>query len=193
MGKKNIISQSQMVAIENSISGELEAAKVTMIIEKDQPKYRGIDFTILFQIVSKVIVKEMTPISSRLLLFCLTIVDYGNKIPMGINQMAEELLYSKRQCQRGMDELIKFKVIIKHQHPIDKRMVEYYLNPLQSWKGKVMERTKRIAETPINQLDLFGSLPGEHNARNQYSLIGDQYIDSKKSKSSKLKPSTDFD
>lgn len=182
-----------MVAMKNNISGELETNKVTMIVERDQPKYRGIDFTILFQIVSKVIVKEMTPISSRLLLFCLTIVDYGNKIPMGINQMAEELLYSKRQCQRGMDELINFKVIIKQQHPIDKRMVEYYLNPLQSWKGKVIERTKRIAETPINQLDLFAALPGDHDVKKQYTLIGDKYTDETKSKKSKLKPSTDFE
>jgi hypothetical protein len=190
---KNIISQSQMMAMKNNISGELETAKVTMIVERDEPKYKGLDFTILFQIVSRVMVKEMTPISSRLLLFCLTIVDYGNKIPMGINQMAEELLYSKRQCQRGMDELINFKVIIKQQHPIDKRMVEYYLNPLQSWKGKVIERTKRIAETPINQLDLFATLPGEHDVRKQYTLMGDKYINETKSKKSKLEPSRDFE
>lgn len=190
---KNIISQSQMVAIQNSISGELEAAKVTISVQKDEPKYKNLDFTILFQIVSKVMVKEMSPIASRLLLFCLTIVDYGNSIPMGITQMADELLYSKRQCQRGMDELIYFKVIIKQQHPTDKRMVNYYLNPLQSWKGKVKERRNKIAETPINQLDLFSTLPDNHNSKKQFTLVGENYISSEKSKKSKLEPSTDFE
>ena len=95
-------------------------------MQKDEQKVNNLDFSILFLLVSKVMVKEMSPIASRLLLFCLTIVDYGNYIPMGITQMADELLYSKRQCQRGMDELIYFKVIIKQQHPTDKRMVNYY-------------------------------------------------------------------
>jgi hypothetical protein len=72
-------------------------------------------------------------------------------------------------------------------------MVEYYLNPLQSWKGKVIERTKRIAETPINQLDLFATLPGEHDVRKQYTLMGDKYINETKSKKSKLEPSRDFE
>ncbi len=112
---------------------------------------------------------------------------------MGLSQMADELGYSKRQCERGMEELIKFKIILKQAHPTDKRMVNYFINPLQSWKGTVKDRKTRISETRTEQLDLFSSLPDDNAAKNQFSLIGEQYVDSKKSKSSKLKPSTDFD
>lgn len=190
--KENIVSQSQMVAIKNGISGELETAKVTISIQKDLPKYKD-PFTILFQGVNKAMVRDMSPAASRLLLFCLSIVEYGNIIPMGIQQMADELGYSKRQCERGMDELIVFKIIIKQQHPTDKRMINYFVNPLQSWKGGVKDRKIRISETKIEQLDLFSSLSDENVHKSQFTLIGERYVDSKKSRNKKLEPSKDFE
>jgi hypothetical protein len=37
----------------------------------------------------------------------------------------------------------------------------YHINPVQSWKGTVRDRGKKISAYDKNQLDIFGKLPSK--------------------------------
>ena len=153
--KKDFIRKDNMIAIKNAISGEMETAKVTMIVQRDTPKFKGEPFTMLFQAVTKAIAREIQPATAKLLLYLCAEVGYGNVVQKGIPQMAIDLSYSERQIHRAMNDLIEKRVIIKTPNPSDKRLTMYSINALQSWKGTVSDRKKHLATCNPNQLDMF--------------------------------------
>jgi len=155
MIKKEIITKSEMIAITNSITGEMETAKVTINVSRDRPKFKNEPFTLLFQASTKIISRNITPVTAKMLIHLCSIVDYNNYIPQGKKEMANELGYSIRQVERALKELVEMKVLLKSEHPQDARMVMFHINPLQSWKGNVKERTKKISEYNPNQLEMF--------------------------------------
>jgi len=176
--KKDVISKSEMIAVKNAVTGEMERAKVTMIIARDKAKYRGEPFTMLFQVVSKAISREITGATAKLLLYLCSDVAYGNVVVKGIDEIAEELSYSKRQVQRAYKELEDLKVVIKTQNPQDKRIAQYHINPIHSWKGTIQDRKKKLEGYSKNQIDIYGnvgyvsennSLPPNPNA--EHSLL----------------------
>lgn len=162
--KREIITKSEMMAIKDSVTNEMVTAKVTMIVQRDKPKFKGEPFTLLFQAVNKAISRNITPATAKLLLYVCSEVNYANVIGKGVPQMAEELGYSERQVHRAMKELEVLKVIIKSKNIQDGRITMYHLNPLQSWKGAVPERAKKIATYDPAQLDIFAELPKEIKA-----------------------------
>ena len=85
--KREIISKSEMVAIKNSITNEMESAKITMIVQRDKQKYKGEPFTMMFQAVSKAIAREITPATANLLLYLIPAVSYENLVNKGIPAM----------------------------------------------------------------------------------------------------------
>lgn len=155
--KKDFIKKEQMMAITNAITGEMEAAKVTMIVQRDVPKYKGEPFTMLFQAVTKAVARDIQPATAKLLLYLCSEVGYGNVVQKGVPQMAIELKYSERQIHRAMNELIEMKVVLKNPNPSDKRITMYSINALQSWKGTIGDRKKQLATYNPNQLDMFPS------------------------------------
>jgi len=157
--KREIISKSEMVAIHDSITNEMTTAKVTVMVQKDRPKFKGEPFTLLFQEVNKAVSRNISPATAKLLLYICSEVNYANLIGKGVPQMAEELGYSERQVHRAMKELEDLKVVLKSKNVQDARITMYHLNPLQSWKGAVPERAKKIATYDPKQLDIFGQLP----------------------------------
>jgi predicted transcriptional regulator len=154
MSKKDFIKKEQMVAITDSITGEMDTAKITMIVQRDKPKYKE-PFTILFQATTRAMSREISPAASKLLIHISSIVSYGNVVPSTRNEMAEEIGYSARQIDRALAELIKMQVIYVELHPEDRRSKVYYVNALQSWKGEIKDRKKKIATYNSNQLDMF--------------------------------------
>jgi hypothetical protein len=48
-------------------------------------------------------------------------------------------------------------ILIKTPHPTDKRRIDYFLNPMASWRGKTLNRDKAINrfEKKKIQLDMF--------------------------------------
>ena len=144
-----------MVAIENAISGELETAKVTMIVQRDAPKYKAEPFTLLFQASTLIMSRHITPSASKILICLFGLVEYGNVIGASNKELVEYTGYSLRQVERAMKELVSYKVLIASPHPVDKRITQYHLNAIQSWKGNVMDRKKRLLKMDPNQLALF--------------------------------------
>ena len=163
MAKQPVISKQETMLISNAITGEMEAAnvKVNVYVERDVPKLKGEPFTMLFQKLGIVTAKKIRPVTAKLLLYLCASVDYGNVINKGPEQIAEELGYSRRNIERALKELEELKVIIKDKTAVDKRMNIIYLNPYQSWKGKVIDRRKQIASyTDPAQLEMF---PEKHS------------------------------
>jgi len=157
--QKNIITKSNMIAIQNAITGELDTAKVTMIVARDVPKYKNEPFTILFQASTYILGRDITPSTCKVLITICGCVDYGNKIGKTIQEIAEHIKYSKRQVERAFTELERANVLYKKKNPIDSRMNDWYVNAYQSWKGSAQDRKKRIQETNPNQLGMFPELP----------------------------------
>lgn len=167
---KNVIRKQEMVAIRDAVTGEMENAKVTVIVARDRPKYRE-PFTLMFQAVNVAIAKEIKPVTARVLLYLTAIAQYGNIIDRTTTELAEELDYEKRQIQRAIKELESLRILVRMPNPNDKRKTLLHLNPLQSWKGNYRERHKAIsALADKNQLELNFVNPGEitstHSAHN---------------------------
>lgn len=157
---KEVISKSEMMLVKDAVTNEMTTAKVTMIIQKDTPKYaKNETFTILFQASTLAIGREISPSASKLLLNLCGFVQYGNVIGKTVDELAEHLKYSTKQIRRALDELVELKVLIKSQHPVDKRSLQYHINAYQSWKGNVKDRKKYIASIDPNQLKMFQDTP----------------------------------
>lgn len=144
-----------MVAIQDTITGEMATAKVTMIVARDVPKYKNEPFTILFQASTYILGRDITPSACKVLITICGCVDYGNKIGKTTQEIADHIKYSKRQVERAYTELEKVNVIYKQKNPIDTRMNDWYVNAYQSWKGTIQDRKKRIQDTNPNQLGMF--------------------------------------
>jgi DNA-binding MarR family transcriptional regulator len=152
--KKTLITKSQMAVIRNAVTQEMESVKMTMIVARDKPKYINEPFTLLFQASTRVISRNIKPVTAKMLIYLCSIVEYNNIIPKGKKEMALELGYSLRQVERALNELELMKVIIKSKHIEDNRITVYSINPYQSWKGDISERKKKITEHSPDQLQI---------------------------------------
>lgn len=150
------VQKSQMVGIVNSITNELEAAKVTVIVQKDTQRYKQ-PFTVLFQAVNIATAKNIRPVTAKVLLYLCSIVSYGNVIDRSSTEIAEELGYSCRNIEIAIKELIEYKIILKTPNPSDNRRSLIVINPMQSWKGTVKERNiaiENLLQADKNQLEI---------------------------------------
>jgi DNA-binding MarR family transcriptional regulator len=165
--RKLVITKQEQVLMANSITGDLERAnvKVSVHIQRDQAKYKGEPFTILFQKLGVITAKSIRPVTAKVLLYLCAAVEYGNVINKGSQQIAEELGFSQRNVLRALKELEDAKIIIREQNPTDKRLTSIYLNPYHSWKGNIDDRKLKIAKHDPDQLDMFpeyeGTLPNK--------------------------------
>jgi hypothetical protein len=168
MGKrKEIITQTEMVATINAVTEELETRKVTMIVQKDVPKYKNEPFTIVFQAVNSLLVKDMPLADCKVLLYLISKVQYGNIIDRTIKEIAEDLGYKDSNwVQKSLKRMEEQKIILKSTHPHDKRRFVYMLNPKHSWKGTVKDRQKTIGFFNPKQLEMpFEKLADEEKER----------------------------
>ena len=172
MGKrKEVISQTEMVATVNAVTQELETRKVTMIVEKDVPKYKNEPFTIVFQAVNSLLVKDMPLADCKVLLYLISKVQYGNIIDRTIKEIAEDLNYKDAQwVQKSLKRMEEQKIILKSAHPHDKRRFVYMLNPKHSWKGTVKDRQKTIGFYNQNQLQMSFEKEQTETKANRQSL-----------------------
>lgn len=141
--KRDIIQKSEMMAINNAITGELETAKVTVFVERNKPRYRD-NFTIFFQAVNMALVRDIKPITAKMLLYFCSCVEYNNSISKNIEDIGKELCYSRQRVSIALKELSDKNIISIEKHPTDKRCNIYRLNPYQSWKGKPTDRMSEI-------------------------------------------------
>lgn len=95
---------------------------------------------------------------------------YENYVGMDVKRIAEILGVSERTVTTATNELEKHNIILKTQHPSDKRRHDYFLNPFASWKGNSESRKKMMQVIPDNQLELFGTDAKDSVSREQSEI-----------------------
>jgi len=140
--KKEVITRKEIYAIRDAVTGAIEGTtQVTVRVEKKRP-FRYEDFTMLFHAVNIVLLKKITPAATKLLLYLMVNMGYGNVVNRTIKQLMDELGYGRTQMWKALKELEEERVIIKEAWEGDMRESLIYLNPEQSWRGFPQDRQK---------------------------------------------------
>jgi DNA-binding MarR family transcriptional regulator len=113
----------------------------------------------VFQTAAYLAATSLTPSANKILMYFLSLSEFENFISIDQMTIHEKLSMSLSSSEKGIKELCDNGIIIKIKHVSDKRRNDYYLNPMQAWKGKTLNR--KIAMEKINnedpsQLHLFG-------------------------------------
>ena len=89
--KKEVITRKEIYAIRDAVTGAIEGTtQVTVRVEKKRP-FRYEDFTMLFHAVNIVLLKKITPAATKLLLYLMVNMGYGNVVNRTIKQLMDEL------------------------------------------------------------------------------------------------------
>jgi len=122
----------------------------------------------LFQTAAYIAATSLTPSGNKVLMYLLSLSEFENFISIDQKTLNEELNISLSSAEKAIKELIDNGIIIKVKHPSDKRRNDYFLNPMQAWKGKTLNRKMSIAKFQKEnqfQLSLFGESVNEGQIR----------------------------
>lgn len=111
--------------------------------------------TMVFQAFAYLAATKLKDCSIRVLMLLFSKSAYENFLSMDVLTIAEELKYSQRSVITALNELTENNIIIKIQHPSDKRRNDYFINPLAAWKGNAYTRKKRLEISDPNQIKMF--------------------------------------
>jgi len=103
--------------------------------------------------------KDYSANTFKVLMYFFALSQYENFVSIDVKTISENLEISQASVKRATGQLVDDNIIIKTEHPSDKRRTDYFLNPMASWKGKSLNRDKAILKlTKKNkyQLDMFG-------------------------------------
>jgi DNA-binding MarR family transcriptional regulator len=151
------MERSKLENISQSIRDEIgEETSVSVYIKKKVPKQST--YVMFYQKVNLELVKELQPNACKVLLYLMSKTEYDNYIGVNQETIQEELGYSSiRSVQNALKELKALNIVLTLPDLADKRRNVYFINPYQSWKGKVAKRieaVKRLAEANGEQLSL---------------------------------------
>jgi DNA-binding MarR family transcriptional regulator len=151
------MDKSKLHNIAQSVKDELgDDTSVSVYIKKKVPKQST--YVMFYQQVNLELVKELQPNACKVLLYLMSKTQYDNYIGVNQETIQEELGYASiRSVQNALKELKKLNIILTMPDLVDKRRNVYFINPYQSWKGKVAKRieaVKRLIEANGEQLSL---------------------------------------
>lgn len=157
------------------LDDEKEQSNLNITVFNGNKKMKGIpDFTMLFQLMSLQLSRELKPASCKVLFYLLCITDYYNFVGININTLQEQLKLSKATVINAMNQLKELHVLISIKDNLDKRRNVYCLNPAQSWKGSFVKRKKAIALIE-NQISLEFDTMAEKEKEKVIKDIQDHY------------------
>jgi predicted transcriptional regulator len=84
--------------------------------------------------------------------------EYENFVSIDVKTISEFLDISELSVKRATKQLTEDNIILKIEHPTDKRRIDYFLNPDSCWRGKSLNRDKAIDKLKKKnklQLELF--------------------------------------
>ena len=92
-----------------------------------------------------------------LLMYFFALSQYENFVGIDVKTISEDLELSEVSVKRATKQLTDDNIILKIQHPSDKRRIDYFINPHAAWKGKSLTRDKFLKKAKDNkmQLDMF--------------------------------------
>jgi DNA-binding MarR family transcriptional regulator len=158
MGKKELkLDKHQSERIVNSIQDQFDGdVSVSVYVKKKAPKQSN--YVMFYQAVNLELVKVLKPNACKVLLYLMSKTGYDNYVGVNQETIQEELDYSsKTSVVNAINELKAYNIIKSMPDIIDKRRNVYYINPYQSWKGKVAKRievVKKANSLEFTQLSL---------------------------------------
>lgn len=138
-----------------SLNGIEEVDVSVYIGRKKVPMEQNIQ---VIQAFAHVAALNCAPVTCKVLMYLFSLSEYENYIGIDIKTIAENIRYTERSVLSAMAELYKYNIILKIQHPSDKRRHDYFINPKAAWKGSSANRNKtmkKLVENNPNQLDMF--------------------------------------
>lgn len=127
----------------------------------------------LFQTAAYLAATCLSPSANKILMYFLSISEFENYVGMDQRTLHEDLNISLSSTEKGIKELVENGIIIKTKHPSDKRRNDYFINPMQAWKGKILNRKEalnKLHKEDPSQLHLFGETYQENIVREQEEM-----------------------
>lgn len=158
MGKKELkLDRHQSERIVNTMQDQFNGdVSVSVYVKKKVPKQSN--YVMFYQAVNLELVKILKPNACKVLLYLMSKTQYDNYVGVNQETIQEELDYSsKTSVVNAINELKSYNIIISLPDLIDKRRNVYFINPYQSWKGKVAKRieaVKKANSLEFSQLSL---------------------------------------
>lgn len=139
---------------------------LNLIRKKNQPK--AAPNIQVFQTAAYLAATTLSPSATKIFLYLISMSDFENIITAHQETISEECQLNLRTVQLAIKELTENGIIIKAKNYQDKRINDYFLNPMSAWKGKTLNR--KLALQKINnenntQLHLFGETYEENVIR----------------------------
>jgi predicted transcriptional regulator len=115
------------------------------------------EYTMIFSMFSSLASKNLTANTCKVLLYFVSLLQYENLFSVDIMAIAEHCRIGRSSVKRAINELVKQNVIMKLQHPNDKRRNDYMFNPNAVWRGTGDSRRKAMSKLKRGyiQLGLF--------------------------------------
>ena len=157
MAKKIKLDKFQSEHLVNAIQNEFDGeVAVSIYVKQKTPKQAN--FVMFYQTVNLELVKVLKPNACKVLLYLMSKTEYDNYVGVNQETIQEELNYSsKTTVVNAINELKSYNIILSTPDLVDKRRNVYFINPYQSWKGKVAKRIEAVAKLKnidIKQLEL---------------------------------------
>lgn len=151
------MNKSRQQNIVKGIQDELgDETSVNVYIKKKIPKQSN--YVMFYQAINLELVKVLQPNACKVLLYLMSKTEYDNYIGVNQETIQEELEYkSIRSVQNAIKELKQYNIVLTVPDAVDKRRNVYFINPYQSWKGKVAKRieaVKKLKQIDLQQLEL---------------------------------------
>lgn len=90
----------------------------------------------------------------RVLFYFIAVSKYENFISADVETISEDCKLSIASVKRATKQLNDDNIIMKVQHPNDKRRFDYFINPKATWRGKAINRDKFLNRAKNNKLQL---------------------------------------
>lgn len=157
MSKEPKLTKQQSERIVNSMQEHFDGdVSVSVYVKKKAPKQSN--YVMFYQAVNLELVKILKPNACKVLLYLMSKTGYDNYVGVNQETIQEELDYkSKDSVIKAIKELKGYNIIISMPDFADKRRNVYFINPYQSWKGKVanrIEAVKKANSLEFTQLSL---------------------------------------
>lgn len=157
MGKEINLGRIKQRKIVESVNDEFDGnVDVSIYVKKASPKQST--YVMFYQQVNYELVKILKPNACKVLLYLMSRTSYDNYVGVNQETIQEELDYKQRKSViDAIKELKGYNIILSIPDVVDKRRNVYFINPYQSWKGKVAKRietVKKAHELQWVQLEL---------------------------------------
>lgn len=120
-----------------------ETISVSVNVKKAIPKQST--YVMFYQQVNLELVKLLKPNACKVLLYLMSKTEYDNYVGVNQETIMEDLEYKQRKSViEAIKELKEYNIIISLPDLADKRRNVYFINPYQSWKGKVAKRIECV-------------------------------------------------